>query len=52
MADERKQINIRVDDELLKTIEELRAMHRPIPTVSDLIREAVTEKYERERKRK
>lgn len=36
-----RQINIRVDDEFLAAIEDIRAASRPIPTVTEAIRAAV-----------
>lgn len=39
--DDRKQINIRVDEKVLAAIERLRRRASPIPTVSELIRTIV-----------
>lgn len=41
----------RVDDEFVGAVEELRAMHRPIPPASDIVRRAVLEMRDRERKK-
>jgi hypothetical protein len=41
---DRRQINVRADDEFLAAIEEVRLHLRPIPTVSAVIRQAVLEK--------
>lgn len=46
--DDRKQINIRVSDELLERIEALRGARRPIPNVTDLFHDLINEAYERE----
>jgi hypothetical protein len=40
MAD-RKQINFRTDDEVLRAIEDIRKMVSPIPSVSEVLRQAV-----------
>jgi len=48
---ERKQINVRMDQETIDKIEWLRANTKPIPTASDAIRTAVNNEYERARKR-
>lgn len=50
-SDKRKQINIRLDDDLVAAIEDLRALVRPIPTVTAIIREALIEKRDRVRRR-
>ena len=50
--DERKQINIRADDELVAAIERIRRRASPIPSVTDVIRESVMERDVREAKRK
>ena len=46
--DDRKQINVRVDDPQLGRIEELRRNRSPIPNVSELFRLLVDEAYDRE----
>jgi Arc/MetJ-type ribon-helix-helix transcriptional regulator len=50
--DARKQINFRVDDELIGKIDDLRRWRSPIPSVSDLLRALVETAHEREGKRK
>ena len=40
--------SIRRDDTLEKAIEALRRHVEPIPTISDVVRKAVMEKYERD----
>jgi Arc/MetJ-type ribon-helix-helix transcriptional regulator len=51
-TDTRKQINFRVDDDLLEKIDDLRRWRSPIPSVSDLLRELVEEAHQREGKRR
>ena len=53
----RQQINLLVDDEVLQAIDDIRAMRRPVPTVSEAVRaailaerDALRRKIERERK--
>lgn len=41
--DDRKQINIRVDQEFLDAVDDIRAMTRPVPNLSEAIRDAVIE---------
>jgi Arc/MetJ-type ribon-helix-helix transcriptional regulator len=48
--DQRKQINVRVDADVLAAIEDIRAMSRPIPSVSDVVRVAILERRERVRR--
>lgn len=48
---QRKQINVRMDQETIDKIEWLRANTRPIPTASDAIRTAVNNEYDRVRKK-
>jgi hypothetical protein len=43
-----KQLNLRVDDEVREAIEDLRRLRNPIPSVGDVVREAVLEKHRRE----
>ena len=47
---ERTQINIRVEQDILNAIEEIRKLSSPIPTVADVIRRALIELRDRERK--
>lgn len=49
MAKDRKQINVRVDDELLEAIGEIQraAVSVLVPGVSEIIREAIIEKRDR-----
>lgn len=50
MSEKRKQINFRTDKELEADIDWLRRIAPPpVPSVSDVIREAVAEKVKRER---
>lgn len=54
MASDRKQINLRVDDELLTAIGELQRADESTPTtpsMSDVIRRAVLEKRDRLRQK-
>jgi hypothetical protein len=37
----RQQINLLVDDEVLQAIDDIRAMRRPVPTVSEAVRAAI-----------
>lgn len=37
----RKQINVRLDDDVLAAIDDIRAMSRPIPSSSEVIRAAI-----------
>lgn len=41
----------RVDEEFVEAVDELRTLIRPVPTASDVVRRAVLEMLERERKR-
>lgn len=43
----RPQINMRVDEAFQAAIDEVRASRRPVPTVSELIRQLVQEALER-----
>lgn len=43
-----QQVNVRLDDELKRKLTALRRMHEPIPPASDIMREALLEKYERD----
>lgn len=45
--EKREQINIRLDAELRAAIEDMRAMVRPIPTITDIVREAIIERRDR-----
>lgn len=38
---QRRQINVRLDDDVLAAIEDIRAMSRPIPSMSEVIRVAI-----------
>ena len=49
-AARRRQINLRLDDRMDADIEELRSLKRPIPSVTEVLREALEEKLERELK--
>lgn len=49
--DARKQINLRIDPELDALIDDMRRQNKPIPTVSQLMRQALMEKAERDLKR-
>lgn len=49
--DTRKQINLRIDPELDALIDDMRRQTRPIPSVSELMRQALVEKAERDLKR-
>jgi hypothetical protein len=48
--DQRKQINVRVDADVLAAVEDIRAMSRPIPSVSEVVRVAILERRDRVRK--
>ena len=37
----RNQVNLVVDDEIREAIDEIRAMRRPVPTISEAIRQAI-----------
>jgi Arc/MetJ-type ribon-helix-helix transcriptional regulator len=50
-GDKRRQLNIRLDDELFEIIDDLRAMVRPIPHVSDIVRQALRNERDRVRRR-
>jgi hypothetical protein len=52
MDNSRKQINLRTDDELDGIIDDLRRAQKPIPSISQLIRQALLEKAERDLKRR
>lgn len=47
MEQERIQINIRVDQDLLDAIDDIRRMKRPVPSKTDVIRAAVLEYRDR-----
>ena len=47
----RKQINVRLSDEEDALIDEYRSQRRPIPSITEVLREALTEKLDREMKR-
>jgi hypothetical protein len=47
---DRKQINVRVDAEVIAAIDDIRAMSRPIPSLSEVVRVAILERRERVRK--
>ncbi len=49
--DARKQVNVRIDADLEGMIDDLRGQQRPIPTLSQLLRQALVEKAERDLKR-
>lgn len=38
------QINVIIDDEIKQAIDDIRAWTRPVPTISEAIREAIIEK--------
>lgn len=44
-----KAVTIRVDEDFIEAVEEIRRSEKPIPTKSDAIRDAVLEKRERKR---
>ena len=46
--DNRKQINLRIDPDLEVMIEDMRRTRTPIPSVSEITRQALVEKYQRE----
>jgi hypothetical protein len=48
--DQRKQINARVDADVLAAIEDIRAMSRPIPSLSEVVRVAILERRDRVRR--
>lgn len=37
----RQQINLLVDDETKQAIDEIRSMRRPVPTISEAVRQAI-----------
>ena len=39
--DKRQQINLLIDDEIEQAIDDIRSMRRPIPTVSEAVRQAI-----------
>lgn len=41
MKKERNQINFAVDDEIREALDDIRAMRRPVPSVSQAIRQAI-----------
>lgn len=43
----RKQINVRLDEDVLTAIEDIRGVMRPIPSQSDVIRQAILQMRER-----
>lgn len=43
----RKQINVRLDDDVLVAIEDIRSVMRPIPSQSDVIRQAILQMRDR-----
>lgn len=45
----RKQLNFRIDDDFEAALEWLRRQRSPLPRASDMIRQAVMEKLDRER---
>ena len=45
--EQRKQINVRLDDDGLVAIEDIRLMMRPIPTVSKVVRIAILNERDR-----
>jgi hypothetical protein len=47
----RKQINVRLDEEVLTAIEDIRSVMRPIPTVSEVIRIAILNERDRLKKK-
>jgi Arc/MetJ-type ribon-helix-helix transcriptional regulator len=47
---DRKQINVRLDADTLAAIDDIRAMSRPFPSVSEVVRVAILERRERVRK--
>lgn len=51
MKKDRDQINFVVDADVRLAIDEIRAMSRPIPTISQVLRDAVLEKRDRLRKK-
>lgn len=50
--DARKQINLRLTDELNELVDELRRQTKPLPSASEILRQALMEKAERDLKRK
>ncbi len=47
----RKQLNVRVSQDLLDKIDWLRANTKPFPTTTDVVVDAVNEQYERVKKK-
>lgn len=47
----RKQINLRLTDDLDQIVDELRRQHKPIPSASEILRQALQEKADRDLKR-
>jgi transcriptional regulator of NAD metabolism len=48
MSSNRKQINLRVSEEFLRMVDDLRRIGHPIPTLTDVVHQAVLEKYQRD----
>ncbi len=49
--DKRQQINVRLDAETIAAIDDIRAMTRPIPTMSEVIRAAILHERDALRRR-
>jgi metal-responsive CopG/Arc/MetJ family transcriptional regulator len=45
-----RQLNIRLDDDVLAALEDIRVMSRPIPSRSEVIRRAILAERDRVRK--
>jgi metal-responsive CopG/Arc/MetJ family transcriptional regulator len=45
-----RQLNIRLDDDVLDALEDIRVMSRPIPSRSEVIRRAILAERDRVRK--
>lgn len=48
----RRQINVRVEKDVLAAIERLRQSTSPIPSISDVVRDAILEKESRDLSKK
>lgn len=46
-----KQLNIRVDDEFMSAMDDIRSSRRPIPSIADVIRDLVIEKRDAMRRK-
>ena len=49
--DKRKQINARVSDDVLEALDDIRAMLRPIPSMSEMLRIAILNERDRLRRK-